>query len=183
MTVVPPTARRGRNLVGAERTMIGTSRTRGSQWAAAGLLWACAGAACATAPRVNAQRIPDSPPASWTIPDDAVQALFDRSNLVVVHERTSGPYPANLVLVAFRPGTTAAQRAQAVETIQGTLVGGNGAYYFVRVETRCADRPVWCAIDLLQPLPQVEEAHPYLFGATAPAADVQRVGTIVEPRP
>lgn len=135
---------------------------------AAGLLWACAGAACAAAPRAGAPGIPDTPPVGWSIPDDSVQALFARANLVIVHERTSGPYPADLVRLAFRPGATRAQRAQAVAAVQGSVVGGNGVYYDVVVKARCADRPVWCAIDILAPLPQVEEAHPYLVNDYSP---------------
>ncbi|HYW10656.1 MAG TPA: hypothetical protein VE871_01835 [Longimicrobium sp.] len=51
------------------------------------------------------------------------------------------------------------------------------------MEARCADRPVWCAIDILEPLPQVEEAHPYLYGGTAPATGFERVETIAAPKP
>jgi hypothetical protein len=167
-----------------KKTMRGAARMRANRAVAvSGLLWACAGGACASTPRVGAQSIPDRPPAGWSIPDDSVEVLFHRSNLVIVHERTSGPYPANLVLVAFRPGTTPAQRAQAVAAVQGSLVGGNRAYYILRVEARCAHRPVWCAIDILEPLPQVEEAHPYLYGGSAPATDFERVETIVTPKP
>lgn len=133
------------------------------------LWWACAGAACAAAPRAGAQDIPGTPPRGWSIPEDSVEALFGRENLVIEHPRTSGPYPANLVMLRFRAGATPAHRARAVAAVRGTLVGGNGVYYFILVEARCADRPVWCAIDVLEPLPQVEEAHPYLYG-TAPAA-------------
>ena len=142
---------------------------RANRVVVAGLLWACAGGACAAAPRAGAQGIPDTPPVSWSIPDDSVEALFGRDNLVMVHERTSGPYPANLVMLRFRENATPAQRARAVAAVHGSLVGGNGVYYFVLVQAECADRPVWCAIDALEPLPQVEKAHPYLYGV-APAS-------------
>ncbi|HEU4559030.1 MAG TPA: hypothetical protein VFS20_14315 [Longimicrobium sp.] len=130
------------------------------------LLCACAGAACAAARRARGQAIPDIPPRGWTIPQDSVDALFTRANLVFVHPRTSGPYPANLVIVAFRRRATPAQRQQAVAAVRGTVIGGDGVYYFIRVDGRCADHPVWCAIDILEPLPQVDEAHPLLWGGT-----------------
>jgi len=96
--------------------------------------------------------------------EDSVDALFAFSNLVIVHPRTSGPYPSNVVLIAFRRGATRAQKRRAIDAVGGTLIGGNRAYYFVRVDGKCADRPVWCAIDRLEKLPQVEESHPYLYG-------------------
>lgn len=128
------------------------------------ILLAWAGPDRAAAQRPSGQSVPDAPPPDWTIPEDSVDALFRFSNLVIVHPRTSGPYPANVVLIAFRPGATRAQKRRAINAVGGTLIGGDGAYYFIRVDAECADRPVWCAIDRLEKLPQVEEAHPYLYG-------------------
>ena len=128
------------------------------------LLLACIDSDRAAAQRSSGRSVPDAPPPDWTIPDDSVDALFAFSNLVIVHPRTSGPYPANVVLIAFRRGATRAQKTRAIDAVGGTLIGGDGVYYFIRVDAECADRPVWCAIDKLEKLPQVEEAHPYLYG-------------------
>ena len=76
-----------------------------------------------------------------------------------------------------------AARASAVAAAQGSLVGGNGVFYFVRAAARCADWPVWCAIDVLEALPQVEQAHPYLVGGTNPTADFAPVEPILTPTP
>ena len=128
------------------------------------VLWGCAFQGCASAQSAPRASIPPAPPRDWTIPADSVDALFQPSNLVVEHPRMSGRYPADLVMLFFRPGATAAQRRQAVEAVGGTLVGGDGAYWYVRVKTQCADRPVWCAVDVLEKLPQVEAAHPFMMG-------------------
>ncbi len=118
----------------------------------------------AAAQRAPSRSIPDAPSPGWLIPQDSADALFEFSNLVIAHPRTSGPYPANVVLIAFRPGATRAQKRRAIDAAGGTLIGGDGVYYFIRVDAECADRPVWCAIDKLDKLPQVDEAHPLFTG-------------------
>lgn len=118
--------------------------------------------ACVFAGQAAGQDIPDAPPSEWLIPADSVDALFSRENAVIVHHRTSGPYPRNLVLIAFRNEATPAERGQAVHAVRGSLVGGNGVYYVVQVDGACGDDPVWCAIDILEKLPQVEESHPFI---------------------
>jgi len=128
------------------------------------VLLACAGPDRASAQRASGPSIPDEPPRGWLIPRDSADALFEFSNLVIVHARTSGPYPANVVLVAFRPDATRAQKRRAIDAVGGTLIGGDGAHYYIRVDAECADRPVWCAIDILETLPQVEAVAPFLFG-------------------
>lgn len=150
-------------------------RRRIRAWRTAALVvaaWACA-AGCASAQNVRAESIPAVPPPGWTIPADSVSAVFQRSNLVSEHPRMSGVYPRDLVMLVFRPTATAAQRRRAVDAVGGTLVGGDGAYWFIRVKAPCADVPVWCAVDVLEKLPQVEAAHPFMLGgkpAGAPGA-------------
>lgn len=129
------------------------------------LLGAPVASACASAQWSELPPVPDAPPRGWTIPADSVRLLFHPHNLVIVHERTSGPYPSDLVILRFRPDATAADRSRAVAAVRGSVVGGNGVYYYLRVQATCTDRPVWCAIDLLEPLPQVADVHPYLYGA------------------
>ncbi|HEX8830855.1 MAG TPA: hypothetical protein VF705_06805 [Longimicrobium sp.] len=133
----------------------------------AAVAWAGAAQACASAQSISRDSIPANPPVGWTIPGDSVDAMFQQSRLVIDHPRMSGPYPPDLVMLFFRPNATAAQRRRAVDAVGGTLVGGDGAYWFVRVKTRCADVPVWCAADILEKLPQVEAAHPFIMGGKA----------------
>ena len=45
---------------------------------------------------------------------------------------------SNVVLIAFRPGATRAQKRGAIDAVGGTLIGGNRAYYYVRVDAGCA---------------------------------------------
>jgi hypothetical protein len=132
------------------------------------LLLAWTGPGRAAAQRAPGPSIPDEPPPGWLIPEDSADALFEFSNLVIVHPRVSGPYPANVVLIAFRPGATRAQKRRAIDAVGGTLIGGDGVYYYIRVDRTCADRPVWCAIDILEKRREVEEAHPLLYGGFAP---------------
>ncbi len=136
------------------------------RWIAAlgAVAWACSAQACASAQSVSRGGIPPVPPSDWTIPQGSVDAIFQRPNLVAEHPRMSGVYPRDLVMLAFRPGTPVARMREAVDAVGGTVVGGDGAHYFVRVTTRCADVPVWCAIDILEKLPQTEAVYPFMSG-------------------
>lgn len=109
------------------------------------------------------------PPRGWTVSEDAVRAFYADENTVLSHPRMSGPYPANLVMVAFREGSSTAEVRRGIDEVGGVVVGGNGVHYFLHVEIggpACADLPVWCAIDLLERLPQVELANPLMTGWT-----------------
>jgi hypothetical protein len=107
------------------------------------------------------QQVTSAAPDGWLIPQDSVNQLFAQENLIVVHPRASGPYPRNVVLLAFTESASDAAKQAAVAQVGGTIIGGDGAYYFVKVSEGTA--PVWTAIDQLSALPQVEEALPYLF--------------------
>ena len=127
-----------------------------------GVLLACSAQGCASSP--FRRGLPPHPPIGWTIPEASVDTMFARDNMVAEHPRMSGPYPVGLVLIAFRPAATPRQRRAAIDAVRGRVVGGDGAHWFVRVETACADIPVWCAVDVLEKLPQVEAAYPFMMG-------------------
>lgn len=101
-------------------------------------------------------------PLDWIIPEDSVNKIFTETNLIYEHPRISGPYPRDLVMLFFAPGATEDEKRAAVDYVGGTVVGGNGAHYFVRV-TNGAE-PVFTAIDKLKALPHVKQAIPYLVG-------------------
>ncbi|HET7230961.1 MAG TPA: S8 family serine peptidase, partial [Longimicrobium sp.] len=107
------------------------------------------------------QPVTSSAPDGWLIPQDSVNQLFAQENLILVHPRASGPYPRNVVLLAFSESASDAEKQAAVDQAGGTVIGGDGAYYFVKVAE--GTHPVWTAIDQLSGLPQVEEALPYLY--------------------
>jgi hypothetical protein len=110
------------------------------------------------------QPVASSAPESWLIPQDSVAQLFADENLIVDHSRMSGPYPRSLVALAFTPSATDDEKQAAVDQVGGTVVGGNGAHYYVRVTN--GPEPVWSAVDQLATLPQVKTALPLLFGVT-----------------
>lgn len=111
------------------------------------------------------QPVTSSVPEAWLIPQDSVNALFAPGNLILVHPRSSGPYPRNVVLLAFTETASDAEKQAAVDQAGGTVIGGDGAFYFVKVAEGSV--PVWTAIDRLSSLPQVDEALPYLFALDA----------------
>ncbi|MFL5540260.1 MAG: S8 family serine peptidase, partial [Longimicrobiaceae bacterium] len=106
--------------------------------------------------------VPSAPPQDWTIPTDSVDAMFTLANLISEHPRMSGVYPRDLVMVAFTPDATADEKQAAIDQVEGRVVGGDGAYYFVQVSS--GDEPVWWAADKLTTLAQVEAAHPFVMG-------------------
>jgi subtilisin family serine protease len=103
-------------------------------------------------------------PEEWLIAEDSVKALFVRENLIFAHPRVTGPYPRDVVMITFAPSATADERQAAVDHVGGALIGGDGAYYFVRV--RDGAEPVWSAIDRLAKLPQIDQAMPFVMGET-----------------
>lgn len=114
--------------------------------------------------RAHTPWVPSRPPDMWLIPADSVVALHSDERVVFVHPRMSGPYPPDVVLILFSPGSALSERREAVRRIEGTVVAGDGSHYYVRVGLECADLPVWCAVDRLAGLPQVEYAAPLDMG-------------------
>jgi thermitase len=112
----------------------------------------------------GAQPVASTAPDGWLIPEDSVTPLFEQQNLIIAHPRMSGPYPRNLVLIAFKPEATADEKQAAVDQVGGTVVGGDGAHYYVHVTDGA--EPVWLAVDRLSGLPQIEHAVPYVFAVS-----------------
>ena len=111
------------------------------------------------------QPVASSAPETWLIPGDSVDQLFSRQNLILVHPRMSGPYPRNVVAVAFHPTATQEERQAAIDHVEGRVLGGDGAHYYVLVAQGA--EPVWRAVDQLGKLPQVEAASPLPFALEA----------------
>jgi hypothetical protein len=108
--------------------------------------------------------VPAEPPAGWLLPAESVAALLAPENLVHAHPRMNGPYPRDVLLVAFTPGSALAARREAVHRVGGTVVGGDRSHYYVRVRLECPDLPVWCAVDRLVSDAQVVFAAPLDMG-------------------
>jgi len=107
------------------------------------------------------QQVPSAAPESWLLPDDSVDRFFAQENLIIEHPYMSGPYPRDLVAVTFDSTATLDEMQAAVAQVGGTLVGGDGAHYYVRVTD--GTEPVWTAIDKLSTLSQVAEALPVMI--------------------
>ena len=95
---------------------------------------------------------------------------YSNDNLVFNHPRMSGPYPRNVVMIAFRDEATQEQKQAAIDAIGGEVIGGGwGGYYYVRIQDDGTAAPLWKAIDLLLALPQVEDAGPDVMAFLGPA--------------
>ena len=81
----------------------------------------------------------------------------------------SGPYPRNVVMIAFRDEATQEQKQAAIDAIDGEVIGGGWIdYYYVRIQDDGTADPLWKAIDLLEALPQVANAGPDIMGFLGP---------------
>jgi hypothetical protein len=105
--------------------------------------------------------VPEVAPHGYLIPEDSVAALYAPRTAAMDHPRMSGPYPRNLVMVAFQRSATRDERQAAVDLIGGRVIGGLGnVFYYVLIEDDGTANPLWEAVDLLSALPAVSEAGP-----------------------
>lgn len=76
------------------------------------------------------------------------------------------PFPRNIVLVMFREEASRHQKQQAIDAINGVVVGGTplskGGVYYVRIPDDGTSRPLFRAIKKLRSFRQVELASPEL---------------------
>lgn len=110
---------------------------------------------------------PQVPPAA---PDSLPAGLYDESNVRFGSACVTGPMLRGIVVVIFQQGATQAERQEAVDLVNGVVIGGvhaveelEGSYY-VRVEDD-PDGQILCdAVEALNALPQVLFAGEELFG-------------------
>jgi hypothetical protein len=76
------------------------------------------------------------------------------------------PFPRNIVLVGFKWQASRQQKQEAIDAINGVVVGGTpispGGVYYVRIPDDGTSRPLFRAIKKLRSLPQVKLASPDL---------------------
>lgn len=99
-------------------------------------------------------------------PGDLPEWLYADSILVQEPSWISATVAKNIVVVAFRSGTTAGRRMAIVQQVHGTIVYNDSAYgsdgwYFVRVATHPDACAVKQALDVLDRLNEVETAIPH----------------------
>lgn len=101
-------------------------------------------------------------------PDTVPAGLFDESNIRGTSACVTGPLVRGIVVLTFREGATQAERQEAIDGIQGEVIGGRHrgsgeGYYYVRVEDD-EDGQVLCqAFEHLNALPQVRRARAELL--------------------
>ena len=120
-------------------------------------LFVCSRQLVTQVPRVLT-RPPDSVPAAvW----DSVHAP---KNMIQSAPQWGVPFPRDLIVVAFKEEATQAERQQAIDAINGRVIGGDhvdrGGYYYVRIRADGTADALFRAIALLQRYPQVEIASP-----------------------
>lgn len=119
-------------------------------------------AAHSTGPRVGHAVVP------LQAPDHQPQWISDQSNWVKNLRHISSRFVKDIVVVRFRAGASQAERQQAIDRIDGTVIGGmpfvsiEGVYY-VRIPPDSTNENVFKAIGVLNSLPQIQNALPYLI--------------------
>jgi len=107
-------------------------------------------------------RYPGEVDIAATPPDTVPSSLYDASKVVKGDTSDSGWFLRDVVLMGFRPGTSAEDRLAAVNWTNGTVVGGmrigSGGIYFVRVPDDGTGAPLRLALSRLARLPQVAPA-------------------------
>src|SRR5215831_9393439 len=99
---------------------------------------------------------------------DGPEWVFVDSNLVQNPPWISETIPKNIVVLSFKPGTTAAKRTAIIKRINGSIVHFDRSLdlYLIRVATHPDACGVKQAIDMLKQLPEVEMADPDLAFTT-----------------
>ena len=118
--------------------------------------------------------VPETAPNGWLIPMDSVDVLYSLENTIVEHPRMSGPYPRNIVLLYFRPGSTMDERQAALESVNATVIGGDGFFYLAQLKDDGREELLWRALDRLATFPQIELADPDVRGNIGPTYAVLR---------
>jgi subtilisin family serine protease len=114
-----------------------------------------------------------SPPVPAVAPDTVPQAIFDSANVVADPPEFTGRILRNIVVVEFREDASQTERQQAVDLVDGEVVGGwqfgvGEGWYAVRVPDDGSTVRLFRAIHLLAGLPQVVLAGPHVVDAPVP---------------
>lgn len=121
----------------------------------------------------------DGPPTAPQFPRPRVAALaspppsvpssvYDETNVIHDTPRMAGRFLRNTLVLLFQPGTSASARDSAVNSVQGSVVGGilltaDDGVYMVQVPDDGTDGPLFSAISTLSAMPQVLHAGPELL--------------------
>ena len=115
-------------------------------------------------PRPEKALVPNWPPDY--VPDSIWDAVHAPKNMEQSAPEWATPFPRNIVLVGFRDHATHQQKQEAIDAINGVVVGGipisKGGAYYVRIPDDGTSRPLFRAIKKLRSFPQVELATPEL---------------------
>jgi hypothetical protein len=95
---------------------------------------------------------------------DSFAVHYTAAHSVWNNPRMSGPYPRDLIPVAFKPAATQADRQAAMALVNGRFIGSIGPYDYLLIEGDSRGTALWAAIDRLRALPQVEDAGPDVSG-------------------
>lgn len=127
-----------------------------------------------------AQARQGSTPVPPTAPDTVPQGLYDSANVVPYAPGSKGGFLRGILLVVFEPEATPAERQEAIDAVDGEVVGGIRmdpleGYYVVRVQGDTFHE-LLAVIARLEALPQVEFARPDYVGLIGPAYLAPRDG-------
>lgn len=139
------------------------------------LVWGCFGA---PRPRDGgviaggAGQVPDRPPSG--IPAAVAAEIYAAENVVSGAPHVTGRIPRDVVVLAFRRGTTPEEKRQVVERVRGRVIGGapisDQAFYYVRVPHDGGVEALFRAIAILRADPRVASAEPDLHLMLGPDA-------------
>jgi hypothetical protein len=130
-------------------------------------------AACAVARTEPATSDVKVCPAAWVPerPPDRLDAavaaeIYAPENIVHTHREMTGPYPIDVIWVAFHDDSPRAVRQAAVELVCGEVIGGSavraGGIYYIRIRHEGTADALHAAIRRLKELPAVVLASPDL---------------------
>lgn len=98
-------------------------------------------------------------------PDSIPGFLYDDENLVRDTTRWGTPFMRGIVVVRFRQGATVRERQQAIDAVNGVVVGGKAVgdgegFYLVRIpsDPDPGQSLMFAAIARLKSMPQVQVA-------------------------
>ena len=101
-------------------------------------------------------------------PDHQPGWISDQTNWVRNVRHVSSRFVKDIVVLRFRAGTSQVDRQQAIDRIDGTVIGGmpfvgmEGVYY-VKIPSDSTNENVFTAIGVLDSMPQIQNALPYLI--------------------
>lgn len=113
-------------------------------------------------------RVPAVPPDS--LPSSALADSIHSPENQVADPRLGSRVPSNIVFVAFHAEATQQERQEAIDLIDGRVIGGLLDWYIVKIATDGTAESLVHAIEALKGLPQVRLAGPHPPGVVPAVA-------------